>query len=98
MGIRKRGMAQRRVSRRRKLEKMAIERAFCLNAPMNPNTLSTFAKCRYHSKFRARWYGSSGNCMNSNEDKTLEIRVEAATTSVVFLEFESPILYFESCV
>ncbi len=32
-----------------------------LRAPMNPKTLSTFAKCRYQLKLLARWYGSSGN-------------------------------------
>ena len=37
------------------------ERKHTLKAPINPNTESTFAKCKYHPKFRARWNGSSGS-------------------------------------
>jgi hypothetical protein len=56
-----------------------------LSAPMKPNTLSTFAKCRYQLKLLARWYGSSGNWWNNSEERTLLVSVATATTRVTVL-------------
>jgi hypothetical protein len=55
-----------------------------LSAPMKPNTLSTFAKCRYQLKLLARWYGSSGSWWN-NSERTLLVSVATATTRVIVL-------------
>lgn len=56
-----------------------------LSAPINPNTLKIFAKCKYTPKFEARWYGSSGSCANNNEERMLEVRVARATVNVTVL-------------
>lgn len=59
--------------------------AYTLSAPINPNTLSTFAKWRYQLKLLARWYASSGNWANSRDDRTLLVSVAIATTRVIVL-------------
>lgn len=56
-----------------------------LSAPINPNTLNTFAKCRYQLKLLARWYASSGSWANSIDDRTLLVSVAIATTRVIAL-------------
>jgi hypothetical protein len=53
---------------------------------MKPNTLKIFAKCRYHQKFLARWYGSSGSWEKRTLEKTFDARVATATTKVIVLE------------
>lgn len=68
-------------------------RACCLSAPINPNTLNTFAKCRYQLKLLARWYVSSGNWANSMDDRALLVSVAIATTRVIVRDRESPILW-----
>jgi len=67
-------------------------RACCLRAPINPNTLNTFAKCRYQLKLLARWYVSSGSWANSIEETTLLVSVAIATTRVIALDRESDML------
>jgi hypothetical protein len=59
--------------------------AHTLSAPINPNTLNTFAKWRYQLKLLARWYASSGNWANSRDDRTLLVSVAMATTRVIVL-------------
>jgi hypothetical protein len=56
-----------------------------LSAPINPNTLNTFAKCKYQLKLLARWYESSGNWANSIDDRALLVSVAIATTRVIAL-------------
>jgi hypothetical protein len=61
------------------------EKIHTLKAPIKPNTLNKFAKCKYQPNLLARWYGSSGNWLNNTEDRALEVSVEIATTSVTVL-------------
>jgi hypothetical protein len=66
-----------------------------LNAPTNPNTLSIFARCRYHPKFRARQYGSSGSWLKRIEERPLMVSVARATMSVIVRDFVSPMVICE---
>lgn len=55
-----------------------------------------FAKCRYHRKLLARWYGSSGNWEKSRLEMVFDASVARATIKVIVLEKELAIADRES--
>ena len=59
-----------------------------LSAPTSPKTLNRFAKCRYHPKLLARWYGSSGSWAKKSAERILLLKVARATINVIVLIFK----------